>query len=349
MKLADFEYDLPRELIAQRPTTRRDEARMLVHSVALDTTQHRHVSDLPGLLDAGDLLVVNDTRVLPARLHARRATGGVVELLLLAPEQGRVWRAMANPARKLKPGERLSVEGARVEARLLDRPDEHWRVELVDPDGADEPVEALLERVGRMPLPPYVKRGSDEDEALDRERYQTVYATAPGAVAAPTAGLHFTSELLDALEQRGVRRASVTLHVGEGTFLPVQVDDLGDHVMHAERYVLPEQTVEAIEQTRAAGGRVVAVGTTTVRVLESCATPDGGLRPGEGETRLFLLPGSKLAVVNALLTNFHLPRSTLLMLVSAFAGRERVLRLYREAVEQRYRFYSYGDAMLLTS
>jgi S-adenosylmethionine:tRNA ribosyltransferase-isomerase len=200
-----------------------------------------------------------------------------------------------------------------------------------------------------MPLPPYVDRSGDEDDALDRERYQTVYAAAPGAVAAPTAGLHFTPELLAALEQRGVRRASVTLHVGEGTFSPVKVEDLRDHVMHAERFVLPEQTVEAIEQTREGGGRVVAVGTTTVRVLESCATPAGGLSAGEGETRLFLLPGSKLAVVDALLTNFHLPRSTLLMLVSAFAGRERILRLYREAVERRYRFYSYGDAMLLTS
>jgi S-adenosylmethionine:tRNA ribosyltransferase-isomerase len=231
-----------------------------------------------------------------------------------------------------------------VRARLVARPDSEWRVELVDPADPAAPVEALLERVGHVPLPPYIERADDE---LDRERYQTVFAAVPGAVAAPTAGLHFTPELLARLAARGVRRASVTLHVGAGTFLPVQSEDPRQHPMHSERYELTADAARAVQAARAAGGRVVAVGTTSARVLETCAGEGGELRPGAGETRLFLLPGAPFRAVDALLTNFHLPRSTLLMLVSAFAGRERILRLYGEAIERGYRFYSYGDAMLL--
>ena len=354
MKLDDFDYHLPPERIAHEPAARRDGARLLVHRLGEKRTEHRGVADLPELLQPGDLLVVNDTRVLPARLFARRASGGAVELLLLEPAgPGRAWRALVHPARKLRPGEVLTVAGGEVEARLVARPDEEWRVELVDPLDPRAPVEELLARVGRMPLPPYIERGGREPEtvgardALDRERYQTVYARRPGAVAAPTAGLHFTPGLLGALEARGVRRASVTLHVGAGTFRPVKTADPRDHRMHAERFELSPMAVEAIEATRRSGGRVVAVGTTTVRVLESCVDPDGRLVPRTGETRLFLLPGASFRVVDALWTNFHLPKSTLLMLVCAFAGTERVLELYREAVAEGYRFYSYGDPMLL--
>ena len=344
MRLSDFDYELPEERIAARPAQRRDAARLLVHDVARDATTHATVAELGRFLDPGDLLVVNDTRVLPARVRARRATGGAVELLFLAPAEGRAWRALAHPARRLKPGEELALEGSLVRARLLARPDAEWRVELFDPAQPAASVESLLERVGRVPLPPYIER---DDDALDRERYQTVFAAVPGAVAAPTAGLHFTPELLERLAAAGVQRASVTLHVGAGTFLPVQADDPREHVMHAERYVLTESTARAVQAARAAGRRAVAVGTTSARVLESCAGEDGVLRAGAGETRLFLLPGARFRAVDALLTNFHLPRSTLLMLVSAFAGRERILRLYREAIAEGYRFYSYGDAMLL--
>jgi len=351
VRLDDFDYELPADRIAARPAERRDAARLLVHHVARDETRHRTIADLDELLAPGDLLVVNDTRVLPARVLARRASGGAVELFFLSPVrdggdggEGR-WLALATPSRRLKVGEELEVDG-RVRARLVARPGREWAVELFDPD-APAPIEELLERVGHVPLPPYIERA---DDPTDRERYQTVFAANPGAVAAPTAGLHFTPELLARLEARGVRRASVTLHVGAGTFLPVQTDDPREHAMHAERYELSADTARAVRETRAAGGRVVAVGTTAVRVLETCAALAGGvdaLEPARGETRLFLLPGAEFRAVDVLLTNFHLPKSTLLVLVSAFAGRERVLALYREAIEQGYRFYSYGDAMLL--
>jgi S-adenosylmethionine:tRNA ribosyltransferase-isomerase len=355
VKLADFDYALPPERIAARPAERRDAARLLVHDVAADATTHTTVSALDALLEPGDLLVVNDTRVVPARVLARRATGGAVELLFLGPDaepgpsgQGRrVWLAMAHPGRRLKAGETLAVEGGAARVLLFGRAPgdgREWRVELLPAEGdADASTEALLERVGHVPLPPYIER---PDDALDRERYQTVYAAAPGAIAAPTAGLHFTPELLARLDAKGIRRAAVTLHVGAGTFLPVKVDDPREHRMQAERYELPAETARLVAETRARGGRVVAVGTTVVRVLETCASK-GVLVPETGETRLFLLPGAEFRVVDVLMTNFHLPKSTLLMLVSAFAGRERVLRLYREAIEAGYRFYSYGDAMLL--
>ena len=351
MRTDDFDYELPTDVIAQEPAQERDAARLLAHDVGLDATRHLHVRDLPSLLEPGDLLVVNDTQVIPARLFARRETGGMVEVLLLEPlGEADVWTAMVRPAKKPSPGEEAELgEGhvVRFVERLLDAdgaPGAEWRVELVPRAGSS--ADELLTECGRMPLPPYIRRDEGGDGAADMTRYQTVYAASPGAVAAPTAGLHFTPALLDELASRGVRTASVTLHVGPGTFRPVTAERIEDHVMHPERYELSEEAASAIEEARASGGRVVAVGTPSVRVLESCVDDEGVVRPGAGETRLFLSPGSRFQVVDALMTNFHLPKSTLLMLVSAFAGRERVLRLYEEALAEGYRFYSYGDAML---
>jgi len=348
MQLSDFDYDLPQGAVAQEPAEPRDGARLLAHRIGPDETVHARVRDLPDFVRAGDLLVVNDTRVRTARLLGRRPGGGALELLLLEPLGGARWRALARPASKLRAGEPLELADGALTAEPLERLERGaWIVRLGAPSG--ESVEDAIERVGLMPLPPYIRRERDDPRsALDRERYQTVYAREPGAAAAPTAGLHFTEELLDRLAALGVERASVTLHVGEGTFRPVEVEDLAAHAMHPERSRVPEETVAAVERCRARGGRVVAVGTTSVRALESAVGPDGRLRATDGETRLFLRPGSPFQVVDALMTNFHLPRSTLLMLVSAFAGRERTLRLYGEALAAGYRFYSYGDAMLLT-
>lgn len=351
MKPSDFDYELPPERIATQPCRPRDQARLFVHRRAADQSEHRAVRDLPELLSRGDLLVVNDTRVRHARLLGRRESGAAVELLVLERDAAGRWRSLVKPAGRLRAGERLDLEGGALHARLLERarnPDGslagEWWLMLEGPADA----EVLLERHGRVPLPPYIRRarGDASEHASDRDEYQTVYAREPGAVAAPTAGLHFTPELLAALEARGIERASVTLHVGQGTFQPVAVEDVARHRMHAERYELPEATARAVAAARARGGRVVAVGTTSVRVLESCAGEGGELHAGRGETALFLVPGARFRVVDALLTNFHLPQSTLLMLVSAFAGRERVLRLYAEAIERGYRFYSFGDAQL---
>ncbi len=349
MKVSDFDYELPPERIAQRPAERREDARLLVQPPDDAPPVHARVREIAEFLREGDLLVVNDTRVLPARLFARRATGGRVELLFTDPLADGAWRALARPAKKLKPGERLAVPGTdrevvavRREADATGAPGPNWVVRAAD-GGA---LEDLLVERGVMPLPPYIAR-EEAGDPDDLERYQTVFAERLGAVAAPTAGLHFTEALLADLASRGVERAHVTLHVGPGTFLPVTADDTSDHEMHSERYELRADAVDAIERTRARGGRVVAVGTTSVRVLESCADEAGRLTPGTGATRLFITPGYRFRVVDALLTNFHLPQSTLLMLVSAFAGRDRVMALYREAIEREYRFYSYGDAMLL--
>lgn len=361
MKPSDFDYELPPEQIAQHPCGQRDQARLLVHDVAADETAHRRVADLADYLEAGDLLVVNDTRVIPTRLFGRRRSGGRVELLLIEPTGRGRWRALVNPARKLKPGELLPLEAGEREARMIERPlledgspAMEWIVELVGVADEAETL-ALLEEHGHVPLPPYIRRpGARSDEpaaeaesAEDRERYQTIYAAHPGAVAAPTAGLHFTEDLFRRLEEKGVRRAALTLHVGPGTFRPVKTERIEEHRMHSERFVLPAAVCDAVAETRARGGRVVAVGTTSVRVLESRADDAGVLAAGAGSTDLFLRPGSRFRVVDALLTNFHLPRSSLLMLVSALAGRRRILGLYEEAVRREYRFFSYGDAMLL--
>ncbi|ROR32810.1 tRNA preQ1(34) S-adenosylmethionine ribosyltransferase-isomerase QueA [Inmirania thermothiophila] len=334
MRVADFDYELPEALIAQHPLPERSAARLLHVSAA--GLADRRVADLPALLRPGDLLVLNDTRVLKARLLGRKESGGRVEVLVERIEAPRRALAHVRASRAPRPGTGIEVEGG---GRLTVRGRAGGLFEVE----SDEPLEALLERCGRVPLPPYIRRAA---EAEDLARYQTVWARRPGAVAAPTAGLHFDEALLAAVRARGVETAQVTLHVGAGTFQPVRVEEVERHAMHAERVVVDEAAVAAVARTRARGGRVVAVGTTVVRALESAAAA-GALRPLRGETRLFIYPGHRFRVVDALLTNFHLPRSTLLMLVCAFAGRERVLAAYRHAVAQRYRFFSYGDAMFL--
>jgi S-adenosylmethionine:tRNA ribosyltransferase-isomerase len=336
----DFDYDLPAASIAQEPAPR-GESRLLV----LDRQgpeRHSRVSDLPRLLQPGDLLVLNDTRVIPARLYGRSAGGGRMEILLIERVAEREWDALVKPGRRARPGARFAIgelaEG--LTAEVIDkREDGRHRLRFT------EPIEPHLDRLGHIPLPPYIHR-PDTDE--DRERYQTVFARQPGAVAAPTAGLHFTTELLEEIAAAGVEIARVTLHVGIGTFKPVSAERIEEHRMESERYEIGEETAGAIRRARAAGRRVVAVGTTVVRTLESAAqVGEGEVRAGSGATTLFITPGYRFQVVDALLTNFHLPRSTLLMLVSAFAGRERVLAAYQEAIREGYRFYSYGDAMLV--
>ncbi len=360
MQTSDFDYDLPSASIAQQPVEPRDRARMLVVERASGAVRHRRVSDLVSELAPDDLLVVNDTRVRPARLYGERSSGGSVELFLLEPAalpaEPSAWRALVRPARRLRAGEEIAVEGGRLRARMVareapaDGSDERgpWTLCLWDPRAPGRAAEELLEEHGHPPLPPYIERSpGDAREAADRARYQTVYARSSGAVAAPTAGLHFTPELLERLAARGIPTTALTLHVGLGTFQPIQVEDLRAHRMHSEAFVLPEDAVAAIARCRARGGRVVAVGTTSARVLESCVDSRGMLTARRGTTDLFLRPGDRFRAVDALLTNFHLPRSTLLVLVSALLGRERVLALYRDAVAQGYRFYSYGDAMLI--
>jgi S-adenosylmethionine:tRNA ribosyltransferase-isomerase len=336
--VSDFDFELPEERIAQRPRPR-GESRLLVLDAG-DDARHRTIGDLPALLLPGDLLVVNDTRVIPARLFARRRDGGGrVELLLAERLDELTWECLLRPGRRARPGTILLLADG-LEAEIVEvAGDGRRRLRF------SSPVEPHLDRLGHVPLPPYIAR---PDEAEDRERYQTVWAREPGAIAAPTAGLHFTAELLAALERRGVERAAVTLHVGLGTFKPVTAELVHEHRMDAERYEVPEATAARIAAARRAGRRVVAVGTTVVRTLESAALAGGGeVRAGAGRTELFVTPGFRFGVVDVLLTNFHLPRSTLLMLVSAFAGRERVLAAYREAITAGYLFYSYGDAMLV--
>ncbi|MBA3562780.1 MAG: tRNA preQ1(34) S-adenosylmethionine ribosyltransferase-isomerase QueA [Gammaproteobacteria bacterium] len=337
MRRADFHYDLPAGLIAQEPCAERRASRLLCLHGANGCIDDRKFEELPSLLTAGDLLVLNDTRVIPARLFARKPTGGRVEILIERVLDERRALAHLRPARSIRTG------------MLLDLPDDArgtvgarhgnlFELEL------ERPWRAFLETYGHVPLPPYIRR---TDEQADRERYQTVYARTPGAMAAPTAGLHFDEAMLDELEQAGVQLAHVTLHVGAGTFQPVRVSDIRQHRMHGERVIVGADVCAAVKQTQAAGGRVIAVGTTVARSLES-AVRDGELVAFEGETRLFIYPGFRFRIVDALLTNFHLPESTLLMLVAAFAGRECVLGAYRYAVRQGYRFFSYGDAMFVT-
>lgn len=377
MKLHDFDYELPEGSIAQRPVEPRDHARLLVYDRAARSREHLRVRELASKLRRGDLLVVNETRVLAARLRGRRPGGGAVDLLLIerlnssgargaspdsfgdaslscGPPGSERWRALVKPAAKVRPGMELELEGGAILAVAADRtrepdgsPGRGWWLDLRDGEERGRSVGELLGEHGRMPLPPYIRRSADEDPAGDRAHYQTLFAREPGAVAAPTAGLHFTEGLLAELESRGVERTAVTLHVGEGTFRSVECEDLREHRMHREWYECPESAVAAIRACRARGGRVIAVGTTSVRTLESSLDAKGELQASSGETNLFLTPGSRFQVVDGMLTNFHLPKSTLLMLVSAFAGRETVLDLYREAIAEGYRFFSYGDAMLL--
>lgn len=338
MRKSDFHYELPPELIAQAPLPERSASRLLVLDAARERLEDRGMRDLPALLEPGDLLVFNDTRVLPARLRGRKDSGGEIEVLVERLLGGQLIKAQVRASKPLKPGRSIVLEGGgRLE--VVGREAEFY---LLCAPGHG-PVERLLIRAGRMPLPPYIQR---EAEPEDERRYQTVFARQPGAVAAPTAGLHFDEPLLTALAGRGVQTDTITLHVGAGTFQPVRVDDVREHRMHSEWLNVGAELVERIRRTRAAGGRVIAVGTTVVRALES-ASRDGELTPFAGETSIFIFPGYRIGSIDGLITNFHLPESTLLMLVSAFAGRERVLAAYRHAVARRYRFFSYGDAMLI--
>ncbi len=341
---ADYDFELPSELIAQAPLERRDASRLMVVNRAAGTIEHRTFSDLPSLTVPGDLMVVNRSRVVKARLLGTRVgSGAPAEVFLLAPLSDGRYEAMVSPGGKLKPGRVVQVApGFTIE--ILEMTERRTRIVRLRAEPPFADVEQAIEAHGHVPLPPYIERA---DAPFDLERYQTVYAREAGSVAAPTAGLHFTPELLAALDARGVRRGEVVLHVGAGTFKPVETEDPAAHVMHEERYVIPDATAQALVETRAAGGRVWAVGTTTVRTLESAADPDRTVRAGAGETRIFIRPPAHPQIVDALVTNFHLPRSTLIMLVAAFAGYDLTMRAYREAIAQRYRFYSYGDAMVV--
>lgn len=342
MQLNDFDYYLPTELIAQQPAQNRDAARLMTLDRVNGDLNETIISEIAALFREGDLLVINDTRVIPARLLGKKESGGRAEVFLVRRllEPGEVWQCLIKASKLPKPGS-LIILSEGVTARVLERSDQDtWAVSF-------SPVEGFLdrlERIGSMPLPPYIRRSAGDG---DRERYQTVFARAKGAVAAPTAGLHFTDALLQKIRQRGVEIAPLTLHVGLGTFMPVRVDDLKQHRMHREYYFIPEATAEAVDVRKKGGGRVVALGTTTTRALEHAAARNGSVQPGEGEADIFICPGYNFKVVDALITNFHLPKSTLLMLVSALAGKDRLFNAYNEAVNRNFRFFSYGDAMFI--
>ena len=354
-QLSDYDYHLSPELIAQEPARQRDESRLMVVGRHSGDRYHGFFRELPDWLNKGDLLVVNNTRVVPGRLLGRKASGGQVEALILDfaegirhPREGRyIFNCLLRASKRVKPGTRLTFganTGDELAAVVLAAAKDSYQVAFT----AGDDLETQLEQIGRMPLPPYIKRTvGDGRQSEDRQRYQTVYAAHKGAIAAPTAGLHFTPELLARLQTSGVGVAELTLHVGYGTFRPVRVADIRDHTMHAESYHLPAETAAAINQARKAGGRVVAVGTTCVRTLEYATQESAGVTAGHGWCDLFIYPGYTFKIVDAMITNFHLPQSTLLMLVSAFAGRERMLTAYAAAVDRKYRFFSYGDAMLI--
>ena len=339
MKKSDFYFDLPEELIAQTPIEKRDHSRLLKLNKKTGDVEHGYFYELPELLKAGDCLVMNDSRVLPARLIGARESGGGVELVLLRDLGEGKWECLSRPGRKTKPGTRLSFGDGELTAEVLSVAEGGNRIIQFYYEGIFLEV---LERLGKMPLPPYIK-----EELGDSERYQTVYSRELGSAAAPTAGLHFTKELLSTLENKGVKLCYVTLHVGLGTFRPVKEDEIEDHEMHSEFCIVPEETAKAVNETRQNGGRVVAVGTTSCRTLESFADEEGMLKPSSGWTNIFIFPGYRFKCIDALITNFHLPESTLIMLVSALAGRDNILNAYKIAVEEKYRFFSFGDAMFI--
>lgn len=340
MRLEDFDYDLPKELIAQTPVEPRDASRLMVVERKSGAIQHRYFRDLPEFLRPGDALVVNDTRVMPARLLGHREkTGGAMEVLLLKRLSRDRWETLVKPGKKARPGERIIFGDGLLVGTVVEPTDFGGRVIDFTYEGV---FENLLDRLGQMPLPPYIHA-----QLSDPERYQTVYAREWGSAAAPTAGLHFTPELLERLKAQGVEIHKITLHVGLGTFRPVEVEDPTQHKMHSEFYSVSPEAAEGINAVRRRGGRLVTVGTTSVRTLETASQSDGTVVPGSGWTDIFIYPGYRFKVVDSLITNFHLPKSTLLMLVSALAGRELIMKAYREAVEMRYRFFSFGDAMLI--
>lgn len=341
MKTSDFTYDLPQELIAQTPMEKRDGSRLMTLDRRTGETGHRHFYDLPSLLRPGDCLIMNDSRVLPARLLGRRLPGGgACEVLLLTDKGENVWECLVRPGRKLRTGARMTFGDGSLAAEVVSEESDGNRLIRFEYEGIFLEV---LERLGKMPLPPYIK-----EELQDQERYQTVYSKVLGSAAAPTAGLHFTPGLLKDIEARGVNLGYVTLHVGLGTFRPVKEEAVEDHPMHSEFCTVPPETAELINRTKADGGRVICVGTTSCRTLESWAEEDGHMDPRSGWTNIYIYPGYRFKVMDALVTNFHLPESTLIMLVSAFAGREAVLAAYAEAVRERYRFFSFGDAMFIS-
>jgi S-adenosylmethionine:tRNA ribosyltransferase-isomerase len=340
-RTSHYDFVLPRELIAQHPLAERDASRLMVVNRATQEISHHTFRDIADLIAPRDVLVVNRTRVMRARLLGTRASGAPAEILLLKPLGDGRYEAMVSPGGKLRPGRRVDVAPGFV-AEILEITERRTRVVQLTSEAM--PVDAAIERYGHVPLPPYMER---PDSADDVDRYQTVFARESGSVAAPTAGLHFTGALLDKLAAAGVARAEILLHVGAGTFKPVEVDDPAQHVMHEEWYSISEDVARTINERRAAGGKVWAVGTTSVRTLESAAGPDDRIRPGEGETRIFIRPPYRFRAVDRLVTNFHLPRSTLIMLVAAFAGYDLTMRAYEAAIAERYRFYSYGDAMAI--
>lgn len=340
MKTSDFTFDLPEELIAQDPLADRSSSRLLVLDKETGKIKHGGFRDITGYLKKGDCLVLNDTKVIPARLIGEReGTGAKIEVLLLKRKQDNTWETLVKPGKKAKPGTRISFGQGRLVGEVTDIVDEGNRLVKFEFDGIFEEV---LDELGQMPLPPYITH-----QLKDKNRYQTVYAKHEGSAAAPTAGLHFTKELLKEIEQKGIRLACVTLHVGLGTFRPVKVEDVTEHHMHSEFYDVDQEAAEKINKTREEGGRIISVGTTSTRTLESAADENGHIEPRSGWTEIFIYPGYKFKVIDGLITNFHLPESTLLMLVSALAGKEHILRAYEEAVRERYRFFSFGDAMLI--
>ena len=339
MKTHDFWYHLPEELIAQTPLQQRDASRLLVMDRQTGAVSHRHFFDILDYLNPGDCLVMNDSRVLPARLLGNRPTGGAVELLLLKDLGDKKWECLAKPGRKLQEGQQVVFGEGKLTATILEVKPDGNRVVEFHYDGIFLEV---LEQLGKMPLPPYIKA-----ELQDQERYQTVYSREVGSAAAPTAGLHFTEELLEKIRQKGIKTAFVTLHVGLGTFRPVKAEEITQHHMHAELCMISAETAQILNETKQSGGRVICVGTTSCRTLESLAQPDGSFTEKSAWTEIFIYPGYTFRAMDGLITNFHLPESTLVMLVSAFAGREHVLEAYRQAVEEKYRFFSFGDAMCI--
>ncbi len=341
MKRTDFYYDLPKELIAQTPLERRDGSRLLVLDRDTGAMEHRHFYDLPEFLRPGDCLVLNDSRVLPARLFGKRETGGAVEVVLLRDRGENIWEGLTRPGKKTRPGVKLIFGEGELAAEVVGEAEGGNKLLQFHYEGI---FLEILERLGKMPLPPYIK-----EELQDSERYQTVYSKEVGSAAAPTAGLHFTQELLEKIRAMGVSMAYVTLHVGLGTFRPVKAENIEDHEMHAEYCVISRETADIINWTKARGGRVISVGTTSCRTLESRAGDGGHIEPYAGWTNIFIYPGYKFKCIDALITNFHLPESTLIMLVSALAGRENILNAYKTAVDMKYRFFSFGDAMFIAS
>ncbi|MBO4990920.1 MAG: tRNA preQ1(34) S-adenosylmethionine ribosyltransferase-isomerase QueA [Firmicutes bacterium] len=342
MNISDFDYELPLELIAQHPSEKREDCRLLVVHRSDHTIEHRRFYDILEYLKPGDCLVMNDSKVLPARLFGtKEGTGAKVEFLLSKRKEGDVWETIVRPGKRLHPGNTVSFGDGKLRAEILDYGPDGTRIVRFDYDGV---FLEILEELGRMPLPPYIER---EAELEDKDRYQTVYCREEGSVAAPTAGLHFTEDLLKQAEAKGVNLAFVTLHVGIGTFRPVKCDVVEEHKMHFEEYTVSQEAADIINKTKAQGGRIISVGTTSTRTLESAAGEDGLVKAGSGSTGIFIYPGYRFKVVDGLITNFHLPKSTLLMLISALYDRERILDIYEVAVKEKYRFFSYGDAMLI--